>query len=88
MVTAISVEVFSGVLQTEQKLSENGESNRSGDEHQIEWNVSQTIWSSIPSRLDGGSNLQNPISSTLRCSGCEKHKDDSTSSFFSSKMCK
>ena len=40
------------------------------------------------SRLDDGSNVQKPISSTLSGSGCKEHEDDNGSSFLSIKICK
>ena len=59
---------------------------RSGNEHQAESNLSQTVWSAIPSRIDIGADVQKPIPSTLCSSVCKEHKDDRGSSLLSAKM--
>ena len=52
MVTAISVEVFPGVLQTEQKYI-----GKWKEAMEAEWSSSQTSGSAIPSGIDAGSDV-------------------------------
>ena len=71
MVTAISVEVFQGVLQTERKWREAIEA-----EMNIPQSETQTFRRVIPSELDVGSDVEKPITRALCGSGCEENQDD------------
>ena len=63
-------------------------SNRSGNEHQAVLNLTQTAWNAIPSRIDVGADVQKPILSTLRSSGCKEYQVDRGLSLLSAKICK
>ena len=88
----ISVEVFPGVLQTEQKYFGKW---REAIEAEMNMRQSETYrrpWGarylpSEPSGIDLGSDVQKPIHSTLRSSGCEEYEDDRGSSLLSAEMC-
>ena len=75
MVTAISVEVFLGVLQTEQEIYRKMEgSNRDRNEHQTQRNLLYTIRSTIFGGFNVGSNVQEQVSCTFRSCGREEYK--------------
>ena len=69
MFTAISVDVFPGVVQTEQKHI-----GKWREAIEVEMNIGQseiypTVCSAIPSRVDIGADVQKSIPSTLSSSG-------------------
>ena len=72
MVTIISVEVFPGVLQTEQKCIER-------------WKEA-IVESAIFGGIDFSSNVQEQIPSAFRSGECEKYENDRGSSLLSAKM--
>ena len=84
MVTAINVEVFPGVLQTEEMYI--GEW-REAIEAEMNIRQSETVGSAICGGIDVGSDVQKPIPSTFRSGGCEEYEDDRGSSLLTAELC-
>ena len=78
IVTAIRVEVFPEVLQTEQKYF-----GKWRESKKVEIIIRQ-----IPSWLDHRADVQNPIPSTLCSCGYNEYEDNRRSSLLRAKMCK
>ena len=85
MVTAISVEVFPGVLQTEQKHI-----GKWREAIEAEMNIRPSETYRRPSDCDiwcVNFNMQEQIPSAFRSCGCKKNENDRGSSILSAKVC-
>ena len=84
MVTAISVEVFPGVLQTEQKYIGKW---REAIEREMNIRHSETIRSTISGGFNIGSNVQEQIPCTFRGCGRKEYENDRGSGLLSAEVC-